>query len=173
LELGAEFFPLNTREYLLGYPAVIIGIILLIYIALSKRPKPKFATQVFLALSMFFFVLSFICRRYLSHGYLIMLLGLAAYLSDFMETKKYVHKSAMVVILILLAMLGINSVNNIRYNAFVARVINGHYERIGKWMNQNIPPGELIFHANWSDSQYFIKTPAKIHQNSRFCLTDI
>ena len=26
----------------------------------------------------------------------------------------------------------------------------------GNWMKRNIPAGEVIFHANWSDSQYFI-----------------
>ncbi len=33
---------------------------------------------------------------------------------------------------------------------------NGHYESVAAWMNQNVPPGETVFHANWSDSQFFI-----------------
>ncbi|MCX5715076.1 MAG: hypothetical protein NT033_09855 [Candidatus Omnitrophica bacterium] len=36
------------------------------------------------------------------------------------------------------------------------RYYNLHYERIANWMSVNIPPGELIFHTNWSDGQYFI-----------------
>ena len=156
LELGAEFFPLNTREYLLGYPVIIIGLVLLIYAAISKRPKARFETNVFLALALFFFVLSFICRRYLGHGYLIMLIAFSSYFSDCMEPKKKVNKIALVLVCILIALLGFNSFKSARYNAFVARVINGHYEQVGRWMAKNIPEGELIFHANWSDSQYFI-----------------
>ncbi len=36
------------------------------------------------------------------------------------------------------------------------KVVNTHYENVGYWMSKNIPKGELIFHANWSDSQYLI-----------------
>ena len=156
LELGAEFFPLNTREYLLSYPMVIIGIILLIHVAISKRPKAKFETNVFLTLGMFFFILSFICRRYLSHGYLIMLIAFSSYFSDSLVDAKKISRKAMIIVSILALLLGFNSFRQVRYNALVARIVNTHYEQVGKWMEQNVPEGELIFHANWSDSQYFI-----------------
>ncbi|PIV39759.1 MAG: hypothetical protein COS29_00915 [Candidatus Omnitrophica bacterium CG02_land_8_20_14_3_00__42_8] len=157
LELGAEFFPLNTREYLSGYPVVIIGIISIICMAVSGRQvKARFETKVFLTLAAVFFVFSFTCRRYLGHGYLIMLMAFASYAADFMQVKKVISKLAVTAIGILAIILGIISFDSVRYNALVARVINGHYEQAGKWMNKNIPEGELIFHANWSDSQYFI-----------------
>jgi len=156
LELGAEFFPLNTREYMLQYPIVIIGIISVLYIAVTRMPKPRFETKVFLALAMLFFVLSFTCKRYLSHGYLIMLMAFSCYFSDYFEIGKKITKQVMAALITLFIILAVNSFNGIRYNAFVARVINGHYETMGKWMEKNIPEGELIFHANWSDSQYFI-----------------
>jgi hypothetical protein len=156
LELGAEFFPLNTREYLLEYPMVIIGIISIIYIAVCRMLKPRFETKVFLSLSAIFFVLSFTCKRYLGHGYLIMLTAFSCYVSDYLAAKNKPAKSIMALIFLLLAAMSINSFNGIRYNALVARVINGHYEAVGKWMEKNIPEGELIFHANWSDSQYLI-----------------
>ena len=156
LELGAEFFPINTREFLLSYPVIIIGIISVIYIAISKRPKAGFATNVFLTLSAFFFLLSFICRRYLSHGYLIMLMALCSYFSDYCAGIKDINKKGIIFVSILLILLGFNSFNKVCYNALVQKVINTHYEQAGKWMEKNIPAGELIFHANWSDSQYFI-----------------
>lgn len=156
LELGAEFFPLHTREYLLQYPMVIIGVISIIYIAISKMPKPRFETKAFLALAGIFFALSFTCKRYLGHGYLIMLLAFSCYMSDFLQAKKTFAKPALLVIFALSLILAMNSFNAVRYSAFVARIINGHYEAAGRWMEKNIPQGELIFHANWSDSQYFI-----------------
>lgn len=157
LELGAEFFPLTTREYLLKYPMIIIGVISIIYIAVSKIiPKPRFETKAFLALGAVFFVLSFTCQRYLSHGYLIMLMAFSCYASDFMRIKKNFTKLGLSAIFILMVILGFNSFDGARYHALVARIINGHYEAAGKWMEKNIPEGELIFHANWSDSQYFI-----------------
>lgn len=156
LELGAEFFPLNTREYLLQYPLIIIGVISIIYAAVSKAPKPRFETKAFLALAMALFVLSFTCQRYLSHGYLIMLMGFSCYISDFLQIKKEFSRLSLAAIFILMAVAGFNSFNGARYNALVARVMNGHYEAVGAWMAKNIPEGELIFHANWSDSQYLI-----------------
>jgi len=156
LELGAEFFPLNTRQFLLSYPVVIIGLILLVATAISKRPKAKFETNVFLTLSMFFFVLSFICKRYLLHGYPIMLIALASYFSDSLVDIKKISRKAIVFISIGMIILGIHSYNRIRYTAIVAKIVNTHYEEVARWMEENIPEGELIFHANWSDSQYFI-----------------
>lgn len=156
LELGAEFFPINTREFLLSYPIIIIGIISVIYIAISKRPKAGFATDVFLTLSAFFFLLSFICRRYLSHGYLIMLMALATYFSDYLAGIKNINKLGIVFLSILIILLGFNSFKKVCYNALVQKIVNTHYEQAGKWMEKNIPEGELVFHANWSDSQYFI-----------------
>ncbi|MDO8602509.1 MAG: hypothetical protein Q7O04_01510 [Candidatus Omnitrophota bacterium] len=156
LELGAEFFPLNTRDYLLSYPVVIMAIIIMIRIAISKVIKPRFETKVFLALGMAFLVLSFIAQRYLSHGYLIMLIALACYISDSSFVYDKLKKAQVIFMTILFLLLGLNSYNGIKYNAFVSRVINGHYEAVGRWMEKNIPEKELIFHANWSDSQYFI-----------------
>ena len=156
LELGAEFFPLNTREYLLQYPVIIIGLISILYMAISKMPKPRFETKVFLVLAAIFFTLSFTCQRYLSHGYLIMLMAFACYVSDSLKPKNSFGKITLAAASLLIILLSVNSFNGVRYNALVARVINGHYEAAGRWMEKNIPKGELIFHANWSDSQYFI-----------------
>jgi hypothetical protein len=156
LELGAEFFPLNTRDYLLSYPVVIMAIIIMIRIAVSKVIKPRFETKVFLAIGMVFLVLSFISQRYLSHGYLIMLTALACYISDSSCVYDKLKKVQVIFMAILFLLLGLNSYSGIKYNALVSRVINGHYEAVGRWMAKNIPEKELIFHANWSDSQYFI-----------------
>ncbi len=156
LELGAEFFPLNTRQFLLSYPVVIIGIILLIFVSISKRPKTRFETNVFLALSMVFFLLSFICRRYLLHGYPIMLVALSSYFSDTFIDQRNMTRKLSIILSIGIILLSLNSFKAVRYNALVTRIINGHYEEVGKWMRSNIPEGELIFHSNWSDSQYFI-----------------
>ncbi|MFC1624635.1 hypothetical protein ACFL28_04925, partial [Candidatus Omnitrophota bacterium] len=102
------------------------------------------------------FVLSFICRRYLLHGYLIMLIAFSSYFSDSLGDAKGISKKIIVFISIVMILLGLNSFRAIRYNAFTTRVVNTHYEEVGKWIEANVPEGELIFHANWSDSQYFI-----------------
>ena len=33
---------------------------------------------------------------------------------------------------------------------------NTHYESVARWMNRNIPEGEIIYHTYWSDAPFFI-----------------
>ena len=105
---------------------------------------------------MIFFLLSFTCQRYLSHGYLIMLIAFSCYTSDSLSIKNRLNRSKSIAVFMLMVILMINSFTGIRYNALISKIVNGHYEAVGRWMAKNVPKGELIFHANWSDSQYFI-----------------
>jgi hypothetical protein len=157
LEIGAEMFPINTRDYLLSYPVIIIGIILFVFTSIYRRPKTRFETKAFLALSTVYFVLSFICQRYIVHGYPFMLLAFTSYISDSVKDRELeATKKVKTILLIVIVLLGINTYKAVRYNALVTRIYNTHYEQVGKWMEKNIPEGELVFHSNWSDGQYFI-----------------
>jgi len=50
----------------------------------------------------------------------------------------------------------VSTYKNLRQDALVHRFYDSHYEAVGEFFKENIPKGELIFHTNWSDSQYFI-----------------
>lgn len=156
LELGAEFFPLTTREVLFSYPVVILGIAGIIFLALSKRPNASFHTNVYFAICLPFFFLLFICRRYLMQAYPLMIVALVLYISDYTANIKKLNKFIISGVVLLIIILGINTYSGVKNNAISAYYFNTHYENAGLWMAANIPKGELIFHANWSDSQYFI-----------------
>lgn len=165
LELGAEFFPISTREYLLSYPFLVLAIVLILFIAVILRPKATFKTQVFLFHSLVYFVFSFLSQRYIAHGYPLILLSLASYTQDYFKDetaqKSFLHlKTIFRAIIIFLCasclLFGIYTYKSLRNFAFVSRVFDFHYETAGRFLQQNIPKGELIFHTNWSDSQYFI-----------------
>ncbi len=163
LELGAEFFPISTREYLLSYPFLVLAIILILFIAVILRPKATLKTQVFLFHSSIYFIFSFLSQRYIAHGYPLILLSLASYVQDYFkdEAKSFLHlKNIFRSIIIFLCgsglIFGIYTYKNLRQFAFVSKVFDSHYEVVGRFLQQNAPKGELIFHTNWSDSQYFI-----------------
>ncbi|MFH1645132.1 MAG: hypothetical protein ABIB11_01800 [Candidatus Omnitrophota bacterium] len=156
LELGAEFFPLSTREVLFSYPLVILGIAAIILLALSKRPKASFHTNVYFALCLPFFFLLFVCRRYLMQAYPLMVVALVLYISDYTAGIKRLNKFVVSGVILLIIVFGINTYSGIRNSAISAHYFNTHYENAGRWMAANIPADEVIFHANWSDSQYFI-----------------
>lgn len=165
LELGAEFFPISTRDYLLGYPFLILAIVFILLIAVFLRPRATLRTQVFLFHSSVFFIFSFLSQRYIAHGYPLILLSLASYVQDYSQENggqaeiinlKPLLYPGLVSLCILGLLFGISTYKNLRQSALVHRAYDSHYETVGGFFKQNIPKKELIFHTNWSDSQYFI-----------------
>lgn len=165
LELGAEFFPLSTRDYLLSYPFLVLSVILTVLAAVLLRPRASLRTKVFMAHACVFFVFSFLSQRYIAHGYPLILLGLASYSRDYLQVEPGSTQAAgprrifsiLAALWVSLAIaFGMLTYNNLRQFALLHRVFDSHYEQAGKFLKENVPKGELIFHTNWSDSQYFI-----------------
>lgn len=165
LELGAEFFPLDTREFVLGYPFIIIALFLLIALGASDKNKIKFATRVWLAIAGIFFLFSFFSQRYIVHCYPVLLIAAAAYISDWWQSanrlvglrkNKALKICALSGLIVSFAFIGFSTFNRFKELALAQLIYNRHYEAVANWMSQNIPAGETVFHSNWSDSQYFI-----------------
>jgi len=165
LELGAEFFPLNTRDFVLGYPFILISVVILIAMGLSQHRKISIATQIWMCIAGFFFVFSFFSQRYLIHAYPLILVSLASYLSDWwLSAEKLLylkgHKGFIALMVsgafVFLAVFGLHTYRDFKGRLAGEVFYNSHYEAVGKWMSKYLPAGEVVFHANWSDSQYFI-----------------
>lgn len=165
LELGAEFFPLSTLEYLKNYPLIIFGLLTMVLVVLVERPKIKIRTQMMIILASIFVVMGMMSQRYIAHGYPFMILGLGMFLSDWTSDrgfKQFLKKIKRGINLLMLTgvamvlMLIGSSFKQVVATAKGTTIMNGHYEEMGNWLKDNVPEGELIFHANWSDTQYFI-----------------
>ena len=164
-ELAGEHLPLTTKAFLLGYPLIILGLLFLLFLAIFARPRTKFATQVIFAYSTLFLLLSFLSHRYAVHSYPFILLLLASYTSDYFQDKsgfkiyrknKILATVSIATLCLLFLLLGLKTYKSVRsYSAFF-KVRNSHYEQVGRWMSENIPAGELIFHTRWIDSSFFI-----------------
>ncbi|MBU4473399.1 MAG: hypothetical protein L6254_02895 [Candidatus Omnitrophica bacterium] len=165
LELGAEFFPISTRDFVLGYPFILIGLVLLIASSFSRQRKISISTQIWMCIGGFFFVFSFFSQRYLIHTYPLILLSLASYFSDWWQSgsrlprirkNKIARRAISAVCALLFLVIGVHVYRDFRLRAQSELQYNQHYEAVGKWMSAHLPAGEVVFHANWSDSQYFI-----------------
>jgi hypothetical protein len=165
LELGAEFFPTDTRDFVLGYPFILIALLLLVGLGASLRQKARTSTQIWLSVTAFFFVFSFFSQRYLAHVYPLMLISLASLLSDWLSAREgltqakqntSLRAAGSIAVIAFFCLLALHTYRGFKQRIVSERIYNGHYEAVGKWMSAYIPPGEVIFHANWSDSQYFI-----------------
>ena len=165
LELGAEFFPINTRDYLLSYPLTIVGLLTMVWISILDRPRIKLKTQIMFLLGAMFIFMGFWSQRYIAHGYPFMILGLTMFLSDWYEgegikrlakkIKKWINvlmTAGVMLVLVLLA----NSLQRLMPRARGNTLMNSHYEAMGQWLRENTEEGEIVFTANWSDPQYFI-----------------
>jgi hypothetical protein len=162
LELGGEFFPITTRDFLMGYPALLPALLGVILCSLYRTRPVRFETKAFFFASIPLFLGMFSSQRYLIHEYPLLLVWLAAHVSDLCresDGKSTVEGESLVpygVIAAALLLLATVSWPRLQARAQVENEVNAHYERMGVWMRENVPPGEVIFHANWSDSQYFI-----------------
>jgi len=165
LELGAEFFPINTRDFVMEYPFIMMGLILLIAAGVSQKKKIKTATVIWMSVAAFFFVFAFFSQRYITHGYPLILVSIASYFSDWWKSgerfallshKPNIKISCFMGIALMLVFFSFYTYSGFRKLIVGERIYNQHFEVVAKWMSQNIPPKEVIFHSNWSDSQYFI-----------------
>ncbi|MFC1514321.1 hypothetical protein ACFL5X_00265 [Candidatus Omnitrophota bacterium] len=162
LELGAEFFPLHTRDFFFGYPFLTLGMLSVLFFSLIRRPKVRFVTKTLFLFSAFYYLFSFMSQRYLIHAWPVCLLFFACYFSDlFSESQEgFTSKNAPVWFISGLAALmlifSIPQISALNTKTKSFEIINQHYETMAYFMRRHIPKGELIFHANWSDSQYFI-----------------
>jgi hypothetical protein len=137
---------------------------LVIAFATSQARKISTATKIWLAITAVFFVFSFFSQRYIIHAYPLILIAAAAYISDCLGAglqfnllrNKILQAGLAVIISGVFIILSINVYNRFKDICWAEDVYGKHYKAVARWMAENIPAGEVVFHANWSDSQYFI-----------------
>lgn len=147
LELGAEFFPINTQQLVQYFPILVPGIIIGAYLWTNKN---TFSKNLFWFWSIYLF-LGLVSRKNLTLGYPIFLLWLATVLNG-----KALTLSGFFTAFILIVFSGVNTYGHLQQSLQGESVYNSHYEQVAGWLKKNVPIGETIFHTNWSDSQYLI-----------------
>ncbi|MFH1413643.1 MAG: hypothetical protein ABIG56_02225 [Candidatus Omnitrophota bacterium] len=165
LELGAEFFPVDTRSLVLGYPFVWVGLFLLIALGMSKGNKVGIATRIWMCVAGFFFALSLFSQRYIIHSYPMILVSGASYISDWwgsevrlgaIRQNRNLRNISLGVAVAIFFFTGFYVYRDFLGDASRIKEYNQHYEHAAGWISRYVPKGETVFHANWSDSQYFI-----------------
>jgi len=158
LELPAEFFPLLSNVFLQSYPLITLGMLGALFLMLIKNDvKTSFHTSVLFAVTAFYYILSFTSQRGLTHTWPFFLLFLASFAKDFFTGER--RKIAPVFFTACFASILVFSFG--QYRDFLpgirgAEIMNRHFERMADEIKKHVPEGELVFHANWSDGQYFI-----------------
>ncbi|MCD6539457.1 MAG: hypothetical protein J7K37_01985 [Candidatus Omnitrophica bacterium] len=74
LELGEEFFPLHSREFLLSYPFFTLGMFFILGTLLFRNTKTSLTTKSLFVITIIYYLGSFLSRRYLIHGWPVFIL---------------------------------------------------------------------------------------------------
>jgi hypothetical protein len=155
LESGAEFFPLPFFQYLIKYPLLIPLNLTTFYLAFQnfrsfKLKNLSFQKLLFFLANAAFFYLSFRSRRYTAQVFPLSILTFFL----FLPKKKLSFLTQLS--FFLFPLLFLNTLINLKQSLLSTKLYNSHFEKTAKIIKETIPEGEIIFHANWSDSQYLL-----------------
>jgi len=156
LELGAEFFPLSWQQYLSSYFIIPAGLAVMLVIKLWQKPKISRNTQIWWLISAIFLIMGIKSQRYINHGYPFFILSLVSFLGDLRKKVRRWNDGVILLGIVLVFLMLGRSLQQMVLRGKSERFVNTHYEQMGHWLKNNVPKGELIFTANWSDPQYFI-----------------
>lgn len=119
----------------------------------------RLVTRLLFAFFLCYLIAGFISKRFLIHAWPLGLLFFAAFLKDLASSTFWNRKKTVVLYvlsLLLVAAFMPFILSYISSSIVTTKVVNSHFEEFGLYMRSRIPEKELIFHSNWSDSQYFI-----------------
>lgn len=164
LELGAEFFPINTQEVIGRFPMIPLGFVIIAIAAQFMPTMGSIQYAGWIMASCMFAVFALTSLRNITHLYPIFLITIVEGInfgfnkSKNIDKKTYDRFASIFFFLISLCLLfSMWKTLTITKNIFISdAVYSDHFLRVAAFINARIPKGERIFHTNWSDSQFLI-----------------
>lgn len=161
LDFGGEFNPAACNFAVINNFTLFFTVNFVLWASLFAKRKWRLPTYVWLGCGNIYLALSFFGNRYWYPAGILFLVFFASYTADLMEgvePKKMFFRAKLFIAFYFLAMLVVypsNMKNTNDYLYFYTKSGIG-YANAAEWMKKNIPEGETIYHASWSDSPYFI-----------------
>ncbi len=161
MDFGGEFnSPLSSFAFVNNF-TVFFTINLIIWMSFFVKKKWGFSTLAWLGCSNIYLALSFFSNRYWYPANILFYVFFASYVRDIIEGvewKKIFPKVGLFIGLYLVANLIVFPMNLTRIEEYIYffSANNIQYTKFAEWMKRNIPAGETVYHASWSDSPYFI-----------------
>jgi len=162
IDFGRELYSILTKSAFLNNFMVFFIFTLILWSALISRIKVSFSTLAILGCSGIYLTLSFFSNRFWYISGPLVIIFAASYLKDWWDTKKDEVTIRKRIRFFLVMWAGITILGGSYSVNSLADIIrsqisqNTHYENMAKWMRDNIPPHQTIYHAYWSDSPYFM-----------------
>jgi hypothetical protein len=146
---------------LIGNSSLFLSLPVVFWAALLAKRKASFDTFLWFACAGVYLFLAIFGNRYWYQANVLFFIFLASFLRDwargerwakFMQKFKFPIITYLIIVFLSLAP-GLKQLNSF-LEFFCARGVQ--LERVGRWMEKNIPPQETVYHSYWSDSPYFI-----------------
>jgi len=161
LDFGGEFNAPLCSFALVNNITLFLGVNFVLWASLFAKRKWRFPTFVWLGCGNIYLALAFFGHRYWYPAGVLFLVFFASYAADLaegVEQNRLRHCAELLLGLYLAVMLAVYPTNLKRMRQYMYYYTSSGlgYTNAAKWMKNNIPEGETIYHASWSDSPYFI-----------------
>ena len=161
IDFGSSLLAPTTKYVLFANFIPILMLAFLIWDRFTSQIKLSLSTLVFLAITCLYIFLSFISGRFWYQIQIFIVIFAASYLRDSLSSgrkidfRKLSSKIAVIFCLIIVIIYSLWSLENTFSEIQRWTNHNTHYELTAKWMNDNIPNDEIIYHTYWKDAAYF------------------
>lgn len=157
VELGSS----AARFILINNFTLFVSFFVFVWLVLFYKVKIAFSTIVWWSVTSIYLLCAFFSDRFWYQANVLFFIFFASFVRDWQLSREpgnnpiRIHK-ALVIYAVSIAAFFPSNINTLTksLNNYVA--YNEHYEKVAAWMNKNIPQGVNIYHANVSDSSYFI-----------------
>jgi len=156
LDFGGEFNTLPTKMVLMQNIMLFLIFNAIIWIKFLTKTKVSFSTLVWWGCTSFYLVLAFIGNRYWYTTNVLFFIFFASFLKDWRGEKKWTISIPFVLCICIFVAVFSFRLKTLGEHSKERTSMNIHYEKVARWMNKNIPAGQTIYHAYWSDSPAFI-----------------
>ncbi|MEW6008622.1 MAG: hypothetical protein AB1629_03205 [Candidatus Omnitrophota bacterium] len=160
INFGTEVFSFPTKLVVMENFLLFLALNIFLWSS-SLGKKIKFPTAVWLACFNFYLILAFFSSRYWYPANALCFIFFASYLNDLRESRNlnnFVAKANLFTSLLLLSAILVLPSNFKKICETLERNIKVciNYENAASYMRRNIPSGQTIYHAKWSDAPFFI-----------------
>ena len=161
LDFGSELFSSSAKRILMDNFNIFISLNIVLLGMFFRRLRASFATIVWWGCTSVYLALSFISDRHFYAANVLFFVFLASFVKDWINKRQWRDVWPMISLFIgfyaVATALFFSSNLQIVENTVIRDAArNADYEAAARWMARNIPAGQTIYHANWSDSPYFM-----------------
>lgn len=161
LDFGRELFSTPLDKAFIANFFVFFSMNVVIVLSFVRRVKLSFATLTWWACAFMYALLTIFSNRHWYSLNVLFFIFFASYINDWRRRRDWLslRRGINYVVLcsfgVIMLLIGPNRelfLKDVRQYIYAST----HYENVARWMAKNIPEGEVVYHAYWSDSPFFI-----------------